>query len=103
MVFWLSRVVSPTKGALEALLARLAHDARALLLVAVDEHRIGIRGLELDDVGGEIGLAGFGRDVGHDLDVAGRHLLHEPVAAALAEIVVHPDQRDGLALSSSRM
>ena len=36
----------------------------------IDEDRVGIGRLELDDVGGEVGLAGFGRDVGNDLDVA---------------------------------
>ena len=56
----------------EALPARLAHDARAFLLVAVDEDHVGIRGLELDDVGGEVDLAGFGRHVGGELDVARR-------------------------------
>ena len=64
--------------AVEALLLGLAQEARALLLVAVDEDRVGVGGLELDDVGGEVGLAGFGRDVGRDLDVARGQLLDEP-------------------------
>ena len=83
---------------LEALLACFAHDARALLFVAIDKDRVGIRGLELDHIGGEIDLAGFGGDVGDDLDTARSQFLHQVVAAALAEVVVHPDQRDRLGL-----
>ena len=74
----------------EALLPGLAQEARALFFVDIDEDRIGIGGLELDDVGGEIGLAGLGRDIGDDLDVARGHFLDEVVATALAEVVVHP-------------
>ena len=58
------------KGPFEPLLARLTHDARALLLVAVDKDRIGIRSLELHDIGREIHLTGLGRHVSDELDVA---------------------------------
>src|SRR4051812_13593411 len=82
----------------ESLLARFAHDARALFLVAVDKDRIGVRSLELHDIGGEIHLAGLGRHVGDELDVTFGQLLEQIVTAALAEIVVDPDQRDRLGL-----
>ena len=56
-----------------ALALQLLQDARALFLVEIDEDGIGRGGLDLADVGGEVGLARFGRDVGDDLDaVAGR-------------------------------
>ena len=87
----------------DALLLGLAQEARALLLVEIDEDRVGIGGLQLDDVGGEIGLAGFGREVGGDLDVAAVQLLDDGVAAALAEIIVDVDARRRiLAFTSSR-
>ena len=87
-------------GVLHALLARLAQHARALFLVGVDEDRVGVRRLELDDVGGEIHLPRLGRDVGDDLDVARRHLLEEHVAPALAVVVVHPQERHRLRLDA---
>ena len=67
ITFWLSSVVSPISGTLTPCLLRFAQEARALFLVGVDEHRVRIRGLDLHDVGREVGLAGFGRDVGDDL------------------------------------
>src|SRR5215510_4364912 len=48
---------------LDALLPRFAQEAGALLLVDVDEDRVGVRALDLHDVGGEIDLARLGRDV----------------------------------------
>ncbi len=68
--------------------------------LSIDEDRVGIGGLDLDHVGGEVGLAGFGGDVGDDLDVARRHFLDEGVATALAEIIVHPQHGDGLRLDA---
>ncbi len=99
----LDRLLAEQRGvaderALEALLARLAHDARAFLLVAVDEHGVGVRGLELDHVGGEVDLPRLGRHVGGELDVARLQFLDQPVAAALAEVVVDPDEGDALRL-----
>ena len=84
----------------DALFLRFAQEARALFLVEIDEDRVGIGALDLDDVGGEIDLARFGGDVGDDLDVARRHFLDEGVAAALAEIVVDPDDGDRLRLDA---
>ena len=74
----------------DPLLARLAQEARAFLLVGVDEDRVGVRALQLHHVRGEVHLPGFRRDVADDLDVARGHLLDEGVAPALAEVVVHP-------------
>ncbi len=47
----------------DVLALQLLQDAGALFLVEVDEDRIGRRGLDLADVGGEVGLARLG---GHD-------------------------------------
>ena len=41
----------------QALLAGLAQEAGALLLVSVDEDRVGVGALHLDHVGGEVSLA----------------------------------------------
>ncbi len=84
----------------EALLPRLAQKARAFLFVRIDEHGVGVRAFDLDDVGGEVDLAGFRRDVGDDGDVALLHLGDEEIAAALAEVVVDPHHRDLLRLDA---
>ena len=78
-----------------ALLAELAKRARRLFLVRVDEQRVAVRLLRLEDRGREVDLAGIGRDVGADLDALGLERLDDHVAAALAEVVVDPHHVDG--------
>src|SRR5207245_5181732 len=78
----------------DGLALQLFEDARAFLFVDVDEHRVGRGGLDLADVGGEIGLARFGGEVGGDLDAVLAELLGDDVAAAPAEIIVDPDDRN---------
>ena len=77
-----------------ALALGLDQEAGAFLLVAVDENGVRLGALQLDDVGAEIDLALLGGDVGHHLDAARLHLLGKTVAAAFAEIIIDPDQRD---------
>src|SRR5215510_4202662 len=74
----------------ETLLPRFAQEAGALLFVEIDEDRIGIGALELDDVGREVRLTRLGGNVGDNLDTASIHLLVEIIATTLAEVVVHP-------------
>src|SRR5262245_26736900 len=84
----------------ETLLPRFAQEAGALLFVEIDEDRIGIGALELDDVGREVRLTRLGGNVGDNLDTAGIHLLVEIIATTLAEVVVHPQHADGLGLDA---
>ena len=81
-----------------ALLAQFAQRTGRLLLVGVDEQRVGVRLLDLEHRPREIDLAGIGRDVGDDLDALRFEILDDRVAAALAEVVVDVDHRDGLRL-----
>ena len=66
----------------DALALQLFEDARALFLIDIDEDRIRRRRLDLADVGGEIGLAGFGGKIGGDLDAEAVEFLGDDVAAA---------------------
>ena len=77
----------------DALALEFLEHSRAFFLVDVDEDRIGSGGLDLADVGGEIGLTGLGGEIGCDLDTVAREFLGYDVASALAEIVVDPDDR----------
>ncbi len=88
------------KRSLDPLLLRFLEEARAFFFVGVNEDRVGIGRLDLNNIGGEVGLAGFGRDVSDDLDVARPHFLNEVVATALAEVIVHPQHGDGFGLDA---
>jgi len=82
------------------LLAELAQRARRLLLVGVDEERVAVALLRLQDRRAEVDLARIGRDVRADLDPFGLERLHDHVAAALPEVVVDPHDVDGLRLDA---
>src|SRR6266480_715101 len=86
------------KRGTEALALGLQQEARAFLLVAIDKDRIGLDRFQPGNVGGKVDLTLLGGEVGNDLDAARLHLLDKTVMAAFAEIIVHPDHRDGFGL-----
>ncbi|MHC2787773.1 hypothetical protein ACVMBZ_007014 [Bradyrhizobium liaoningense] len=91
-------MVSPISGTVSALPLQLLEDARALFFVEIHEHGVRVGGLDLADVGREIGLARLGREIGHHFGAEPVELLDDDVAAAAAEIVVDPDHGHRLRL-----
>src|SRR5262249_44770304 len=82
----------------DALLPGFTQETRALFFVEIDEDRIGICALKLNNVGREIGLTGLRGVVDNHLYVAGIHFFYEVMTTTLARDVIHPQHADSLCL-----